>query len=275
MDFENPTPSVEKEPRFPSLEEIVMRMKALIGDKNFKEERKKEDEKGINLYEVSVMDEKGITAVYAYRRASANVPITSIDVAYCNGSLDDNDWIPGGRTLSHYDENTREWDDGRESTLAARKNAGKVNETPTPSQEILKAAKNDSKTEFPAGWELLDPPLEREAQYQLISEMLDKAVAAFGATSLEEAIEREEIDVEAALQARKAARPWLLACHRTLTHWVHGEDGLLRKWTEGDPLSEEQFDTVVLRIKKLWNLIGTILENSEGIFFVQHNVYEV
>ncbi|MBP9728151.1 MAG: hypothetical protein KBD27_02110 [Candidatus Moranbacteria bacterium] len=112
MSLEIPTQSAEQGPRFPTLEEIQLEMQRLINRSDYKEGRKVEDESGIRLHEVTVVGEDGITCLYTYRKADGGrVPITGIDVAYCNGSPDDNDFLPGGYNVSAYDEITGRWTD--------------------------------------------------------------------------------------------------------------------------------------------------------------------
>jgi hypothetical protein len=104
--------SPEKEPRFPSLEEVQKLMTILLGEGKYKEERKIEKDNQAQIYEVSTVGEDGITAVYTYRKADGvRIMTTSIDVAYCNGSPDDNDWLGGGCTVLNYHPKHHEWSD--------------------------------------------------------------------------------------------------------------------------------------------------------------------
>lgn len=113
MDFDMiPTPNAEREPHFPTLEEIQLEMQRLINRSDYKEGRKAEDEGDIKLYEVTVVGEDGITCLYTYRKADGkHAQVTRIEVAYCNGSPDDNDFLPGGYNVSVYDEIAGRWTD--------------------------------------------------------------------------------------------------------------------------------------------------------------------
>lgn len=107
-----PTPNAEREPHFPTLEEIQSKLQELMGRSDYKKEREAEDEGGIKLYEVTIVGEDGVTSLYSYRKADGvRVPTTIIEVAYCNGSPDDNDFLPGGYNVSVYDEVTGRWTD--------------------------------------------------------------------------------------------------------------------------------------------------------------------
>lgn len=113
----NTISSPEKEPRLPSLEEIQKLMTVLLGEGKYKEERNIEKDNQVQIYEVSTVGEDGITAVYTYRKADGvKIMTTSIDVAYCNGSPDDNDWLPGGCTVLNYDPKHHEWSDATGGT---------------------------------------------------------------------------------------------------------------------------------------------------------------
>lgn len=111
---EDPTPTAEKEPRFPSLEEIRLQIERLSGQENPETLRTLEDENGIYLHEVVTVDEKGDAAIVSYRRAGiyqeTKTTTTLIDVAYFLGSIDDGICV-GGKTLSHYDKDSGEWTD--------------------------------------------------------------------------------------------------------------------------------------------------------------------
>jgi hypothetical protein len=108
------TPTTEKEPRFPSLEEIRSQIERLSGQENPETLRTLEDENGIYLHEVVTVDEKGDASIVSYRWAGiyqeTKTAATLIDVAYFLGSVDD-DMCVGGKTLSHYDESSGEWAD--------------------------------------------------------------------------------------------------------------------------------------------------------------------
>jgi hypothetical protein len=112
MNPDMPSPIAEREPHFPSLEEIQSEMRRLMGRSDYKEGHKAEDEVGIKLYEVSIVGEDGVTCLYTYRKADGkHAQVTRIEVAYCNGSPNDNDFLPGGYNVSVYDEVAGRWTD--------------------------------------------------------------------------------------------------------------------------------------------------------------------
>lgn len=111
MDFENPT---EKEPRYPSLEEIKNQIERLSGRENLEVIRTVEDEKGIYFHEATYVDERGNTELYAYSRKGRYEEVknnsTFIDVTYFKGKLKDGE-CESGKILSDYDELSGEWKD--------------------------------------------------------------------------------------------------------------------------------------------------------------------
>lgn len=117
MNFEDPTPSPEKEPRFPSLEEIKTEIERLSGSENPEEIRILEDEKGIYLYETVEINEKGEGALYAYRRSEGSPeskPYSDIDVTYFTGNIEERNFFQA-KTLSEYNTETGEWTDKNKS----------------------------------------------------------------------------------------------------------------------------------------------------------------
>lgn len=114
MDFENPVPTPEKEPRILSLEEIKVQIERLCGKENPETVRTLEDEKGVYLHEVVVADDKGGVSLFSYRRSGdhpeTKAARTQIDVAYFVGPIDDGMCV-GGNVLSCYDEAAGKWVD--------------------------------------------------------------------------------------------------------------------------------------------------------------------
>lgn len=112
--FENLIATPEKEPRFPSLEEIKNQIERLSGRENIEVVRTCEDEKGIYLHEAIFVDEKGNSTLYSYSRVGSYKETksvsTSIDEAYFEGKLEDGNFI-SGRVLAEYDEVSGEWKD--------------------------------------------------------------------------------------------------------------------------------------------------------------------
>ena len=114
MNFENPTPAPEKEPRILTLEEIKIKIEKLCGKENPEIVRTLEDENGVYLHEVVTMDDKGDASLISYRRSGnyqeTKAAHTVIDVAYFIGPLSGGMCV-GGDTLSDYDENSDKWTD--------------------------------------------------------------------------------------------------------------------------------------------------------------------
>ena len=112
-DFEDPVQPLEKEPKILSLEEIKNQIERFVNQENLEKPRVLEDEKGVYLYEVTVVDEKGDASVYAYRRKGdfrEFVSPTVIDVTYYSGSGEEA-VLCGGTTLSDYNKEADEWVD--------------------------------------------------------------------------------------------------------------------------------------------------------------------
>lgn len=117
MNFDIPTPSAEKEPRIPTLEELRYKVKGFIeraGQQNMKEERIFAEGKDVYFYEVSAIDEKGDAYLYQYTRKGkfehSSASATVVEVAYYEGRLEDGMCV-GGSTVSNYDETTGQWID--------------------------------------------------------------------------------------------------------------------------------------------------------------------
>lgn len=114
MNFENPTPAAEKEPRFLSLEEVKAKIEKLCGKENPEVVRTLEDEKSVYLHEVVTVDDQGDASLFSYRRVGdhpeSKAAQTVIDVAYFVGPVEDGMCV-GGDTLSNYDETSGEWMD--------------------------------------------------------------------------------------------------------------------------------------------------------------------
>ena len=116
MDFENQTPAQEKEPRFLTLEEVKAKIEGIINQENPETVRALEDEKGVYLYEVVTIDDKGDASLISYRRSGnfqeTKTARTVVDVAYFIGPVED-DMCVGGDTLSDYDETSGIWTDAK------------------------------------------------------------------------------------------------------------------------------------------------------------------
>lgn len=114
MNFENPIPAAEKEPKFLSLEEVKAKIEKLCGKENPEVVRTLEDEKGVYLHEVVIVDDKGDASLFSYRRPNNNPKLAVanilVDITYFEGSVESGMPV-GGHTLSNYDEVSGEWTD--------------------------------------------------------------------------------------------------------------------------------------------------------------------
>lgn len=115
MNFENPTPAPEKEPRFPSLEEIRYQIQLFVekaGLKNSRELRILAQGKDIYHYELVATDDQGDDFVYMYKKRGAypdsQALVTRLEVTYYIGSVQTN-MACGGENLADYDETTGNW----------------------------------------------------------------------------------------------------------------------------------------------------------------------
>ncbi len=106
MSIENPFQ--EKEPRFPSLEEIKAQIEKCCVEGKLEFVRILEDERGVSLYEAVAVDEKGDAYLYTYQKAGERAKITEIRVSKFIGSLEDGECV-GGENLATYNEATGEW----------------------------------------------------------------------------------------------------------------------------------------------------------------------
>lgn len=112
MNFDKPTPALEKEPRYLSLEEIVGKMSSFIDKSRCKPPRIEKREDGlVKLVEYETRNEDGSTSVFAYRLKGPRSLNTTIDIGHFRGNPDDGDWLGGGGTLSNYDEVSEKWTD--------------------------------------------------------------------------------------------------------------------------------------------------------------------
>lgn len=112
MNFDIPAPAAEREPKFLSLAEVKAKIEQLCKQENPEVVRSLEDEKGVYLYEVVAVDDKGDASLYSYRRvgehAESKAANTLVDVAYFVGPIEDGMCV-GGDVLSNYDETTGQW----------------------------------------------------------------------------------------------------------------------------------------------------------------------
>ncbi len=242
--FENPTPNIETEPHIPSLEEIKVKMESLIGQENFEVLRTLEDEKGVYLYEVATVDEAGDASQYTYKRKGDYLETqsaqTCIDVAYYVGTLETG-YPCSAENISEYDETTESWTD------IAKNIDKKTNEL---SQKV------SQETELPN--ENIDAE-SIELAITHLENVLTEAEQIFGSTNLDDVIAREQTNIELARSIREEVKPLLNSITtqiQTLSKITPGES--LRQWNSNGDLTEEQFNSLTLRRKKLRNAIGAV-----------------
>lgn len=106
--------AIEKELRYPQLEEIRNQIRRFSGGQKLEVVRTKEDEKGIFLHEEIYVDEKGDTTLYTYSRIEPHLQsdgftiiIATLEVSYFNGKLESGDCF-NGNGLADYTE-SGEW----------------------------------------------------------------------------------------------------------------------------------------------------------------------
>jgi len=316
--FENPTPSIEKEPRILSLEEVKAKMESLIGQENFEVLRTLEDEKGVYLYEVSTVDEAGDASQYTYKRENNHPKTfsiqTFIDVAYYAGTVEDG-YPYNAEKLSDYDETTGQWTDMPKRkefplyTSTAMTSLGEVSLSyeinPDTTNKILATyskVKNRAQDEGIKGVsheeksysgqiiiaptvplnsdmkkveqniiELFQKALEEKLSNENINaksielaithleNALNEAEQIFGSTDLDDVIAREQTNIELARSIREQVKPLLNSITtqiQILSDIAPGES--LRQWNPNGNLTEEQFNSLTLRRKKLRNAIGAV-----------------
>lgn len=106
--------AIEKEPRYPQLEEIRNQIRRFSGEQELEVVRTKEDEKGILLHEEIYVNEKGDTTLYTYGRIKPHlqedgvtIVIATLEAAYFDGKHQDG-YCSGGNGLADYTE-SGEW----------------------------------------------------------------------------------------------------------------------------------------------------------------------
>jgi len=109
MNFDTPTSTAEKEPRFPSLEEIKMQIAGFITDPEIVgSEKISDDTENPTSYEVATMDEAGRVALYSYT-TDVRTGIATLYVSYWKGHPDNGQWLPGGTDLASYEKAASRW----------------------------------------------------------------------------------------------------------------------------------------------------------------------
>ena len=153
MTFEHPTPNIEKEPHFLTLDEIVGKMNSLIDTRTGrcdKEPRIKRREDGlVTLVEYEIRNDDGNTSLLTFNAPGPRSHDTEIVISHFRGDPDDGDFLGGGGTLARYDEQTGIWtavsmDDTKLRQAAAQAGALK---TASRIQDVESRPKTDIPTD--------------------------------------------------------------------------------------------------------------------------------
>lgn len=259
MSFENPTPvkkTEQHESRF-SLEKIRMKLTEIIGHNRYQEVPSK-NETGTcpDTYEVVVTEANGgDESRYIFQQAGLRAESTQISVCYYSGKVTAGD-VSGGEVLAVYDQTTQAW-----SNLERNPATDQSTKT-TPTPTTIVSAEERILTET------------QEQNYRNMLARFTEAESVFGTTSLEETLRREKENMELALERRMAARPYLTAIYVELTRLnddaSYPPQPKLTVWHASGHLTEEQFDELNLRRKKLANLLGAINDGR-----IRHNLNEL
>lgn len=258
MSFENPTPvkkTEQHESRF-SLEKIRMKLTEIIGHNRYQEVPSK-NETGTcpDTYEVVVTEANGDESLYIFQQAGPRAESTQISVCYYSGKVTADD-VSGGEVLAVYDQTTQAW--GNLERNPTTDQSTKTTPTPTPIVSTEKRILTET----------------QEQSYQNMLAKFTEAESVFGTTSLEETLRREEENIELALERRAAARPYLTAIYVELAQLnddaSYPPQLKLTIWHTSGHLTEEQFDELNLRRKKLANLLGALNGGK-----IRHNLNEL
>ena len=258
MSFENPTPvkkTEQHESRF-SLEKIRMKLTEIIGHNRYQEVPSK-NETGTcpDTYEVVVTEANGDESLYIFQQAGPRAESTQISVCYYSGKVTADD-VSGGEVLAVYDQTTQTWHHLPKNPIVDHEQKTTVSSPATISTEKRIPAET------------------QEQSYQNMLAKFTEAESVFGTTSLEETLRREEENIELALERRAAARPYLTAIYVELAQLnddaSYPPQLKLTIWHTSGHLTEEQFDELNLRRKKLANLLGALNGGK-----IRHNLNEL
>jgi hypothetical protein len=273
MNFENPTPTSEIEPRYPSLEEIQSKIESITGKANIEVIQTLEDVKGTSLYEVSIVDENGDAACYVYRRAGEKSAETEISVEYYTGPLEDDTCI-GGEGLAVYDESVGRWTD---------KSRNEIKQEHIVVQAWPISSQYKEITDFPN----LITTLENTPKDALSVEQKDEALKflennfsrienQLGTLNVED-IQRSELEnPQKADAVRSQSLPLQREINNTLMAFNRSK-GTFQTWNPNGHLTQDEFDTLNLRRKRIDNAIGSKVMDpftfqNKGI---RHDIHEV
>lgn len=239
VNFENPSSNqVEREKKLPSLAEVQTHLEALIGNNAFTEVERREDEQCLICLEVIRTRENGDQDLYTYQRTDNG---GEIEVFYYSGTVTAGE-AKSGENLATYNSSTRTWRD------IPRNIADPSLPVDVPKAENIPPEHSS--------------PENQENGYEQLLIKFAEAESVFGTTSLEETIQRETDDYEAALERRKEARPLLNAIFAEFVRLnddnSHASHLRLTAWHASGQLTEPQFNELNARRKHLANLLGAL-----------------
>lgn len=273
MSIENPTPTPEKEPHYPSFEEITQKMNSLIDTRTPRCEKPPRVEKRpdglVTLveYEIGIAD--GQTLLFSYRLAGPKSQDTRIDIALFRGDLAENDCIDG-KNLSIYDETSATWEDiAYPDTLQEP-----TPDQPTPdhlasSNAATRTITLDTETKR-LGQNVIESV--RNIESGALESLIEQAETVFVVKNLEEALYREAGDFQAAMEARGKVKPFLNQIYSELLRL----NGTLDKWNSDGNLPEGQFNELNRRRKQLSNLVGILHKDAaSGKMMIRHDLNEI
>lgn len=240
VNFENPSSAnqVEREKRLPSLAEVQARLEAIIGNKDYVEVSRHEDEQGLISLEVIHTRENGDQDLYTYQRTGSDGEISAF---YYTGTITDGE-AKSGENLATYDSNTNTWRDIPKNVANESLPADVPRTENVPSRH--------------------PSPENQENGYQQLLIKFAEAESVFGTTSLEETIQRETDNYEAALERRAQTRPLLNAIYTELIR-LNDDNSYppqfkLTAWHASGQLTEAQFNELNSRRKHLAHLLGKL-----------------
>ncbi len=259
MNFEHPTTptkTIEQRESPFSREEILAKLTEIIGHDRYQEfVSEKTTETHPDTYEVIVVEANGAESLYVFQQTGPRAESTQVSAYYYSGKVTA-DNVSGAEVLATYDHRTRTW-----RHLPKNPIKGQPQET-----TIASPATISTEERIPAE--------TQEQSYRNMLARFAEAEAVFGTTSLEETIRREEENMKLALEKRAESRPHLNAIYTELARLnddaSYPPQLKLTVWHASGHLTEEQFDELNLRRKKLANLLGA-LNNGK----IRHDLNEL
>ncbi|MGB3073015.1 MAG: hypothetical protein WBB68_02020 [Candidatus Moraniibacteriota bacterium] len=295
-------------------EQLRVRLEKLTKQESLREVRVQKDEQGgVLLYEVAVTGLDGNDALYTYRRVGDRSLSTNIEVTYYAGAfLDDpnEDRCVGGATFSTYDEATGKWtdqwtDEEVQETLSstahrtapviiegsavevAPEGAKRLTFVPADSESAGHTAEEaKERTTLSTGGELAEFPegeglIERIRTPELrqLYAAFDQAEAILGTVDVATFIYKEVEDIHEAMRLRSLAKPFLEKTIYPELIRLNKSGSLsepLSQWNPEGDLTEDEFDELSLRRKKLSNVIGILHKDpATGKLTIRHTLNDI